>query len=42
MFFVIYAIILVDKPRRENIKGGYYRKDWFSWQIVEKTTKEEN
>ena len=23
-------------------KGGYYRKECFSWQIAEKTIKEEN
>ena len=26
----------------ENKKGGYYRKECFSWQIAEKTIKEEN
>lgn len=31
-----------NKARCENKKRGFFRKEWFSWQLVEKTQKEEN
>ena len=42
MFSGVCSIIRKDKARCENKKRGFFRKEWFSWQLVEKTQKEEN
>ena len=42
MFSGVCSIIRKDKARCENKKIGFFRKEWFSWQLVEKTQKEEN
>ena len=42
MFSSVCSIIRKDKARCENKKRGFFRKEWFSWQLVEKTQKEEN
>ena len=42
MFSGVCSIIRKDKARCENKKRGFFRKEWFSWQLVEKTLKEEN
>ena len=42
LFSGVCSIIRKDKARCENKKRGFFRKEWFSWQLVEKTQKEEN
>ena len=42
MFSGVCSIIRKDKACCENKKRGFFRKEWFSWQLVEKTQKEEN
>ena len=37
----VCSIIRKDKARCENKKRGFFRKEWFSWQLVEKTQKED-
>ena len=37
MFSGVCSIIRKDKARCENKKRGFFRKEWFSWQLVEKT-----
>ena len=39
MFSGVCSIIRKDKARCENKKRGFFRKEWFSWQLVEKTQK---
>ena len=38
MFSGMCSIIRKDKPRCENKKRGFFRKEWFSWQLVENLT----
>lgn len=42
MFFSVRVIIRKDKARCEDKEKRRFRKEWFSWQLVEKTQKEEN
>lgn len=39
MFSGVCSIIRKDKARCENKKRGFFRKEWFSWQLVEKTQR---
>ena len=39
MFSGVCSIIRKDKARCENKKRGFFRKEWFSWQISRKDPK---